>query len=148
HELFVAASSSGYLLCSAPVPVEVQAPWVNFTVAAAVTDQGKPVDVVVGLEQVAPFEGAFKAELQGLPKGVTTEPQEFTKDTTELKFPLVVAEDAPVGKFSALNVNTIIETPNGGVRHASPVGELKVQAPLPAALQAQAPPPAPADAKP
>ncbi len=148
HELFVAASSAGYLLCTAPVPVEVQAPWVNFTVAAAVTDQGKPVDVVVSLEQKAPYEGTFKAELLGLPNGVTTTPLEFSKDTTELKFPLAVAEDAPVGKFSALSINTVIEIPNGGVRHRSAAGELKVQKPLPTKLKAQAPPPAPKEKKP
>ena len=84
----------------------------------------------------------------GLPKGVTTEPQEFTKDTTELKFPLVVAEDAPVGKFSAVSVSTVIQTPNGDVRHQSAAGELKVQKPLPAALKAAAPPPPPKDAAP
>lgn len=120
----------------------------NFTVAAAATDQGKPVDLLVSLEQKVPFEGAFKAELIGLPKGVTAEAIEFSKDTTELKFPLAVAEDTPVGKFGTVSVNTVIETPNGTILHASAPGELKVEKPLPAALQAQAPPPAPAEAAP
>lgn len=148
HEIFVAATGGGYLLCSPPIPFEVQEPWVNFTVAASETEQGKPVEVVVALEQKVPYDGTCKAELLGLPKGVTTEPVEFTKDSTELKFALSVAEDAPPGKFSALNVNTAIETPNGVVLHRSAAGELKVHKPLPAALQAQAPKPAPKEDKP
>ncbi len=142
HEIFVSASSAGYLLCTPPVPFEVQEPWVNFTVAATATDQGKPVELAVNVEQKVAYDGACKAELIGLPKGVTAEPLEFTKDTTELKFNLTVAEDAPVGKFEAVAVNTVIDTPNGTVLHRSAPGELKVQKPLPAALQAQAPAPA------
>ena len=48
-----------------------------------------------------PFEGAAKVELVGLPPGVTTTPQEITKDSTEVMFPLVVAADARVGPSQA-----------------------------------------------
>lgn len=141
HELFVSASGGGYLLCSPPAPVEVQDPWVNFNLANAVTEQGKPVDLVVNLEQKTPFEGAFQAELAGLPKGVTATPLEFNKDTAELKFPLSVAEDAPAGKFGSLSIHTVIKTPNGEILHQSARAELKVQKPLPPKLKAAAPPP-------
>jgi len=148
HEVFVSARAAGYMLCSPFAPVEVQEPWVNFALEAAVTEQGKPVDLVVSLEQAVPFEGTFTAELLGLPNGITTVPLEFSKDTAELKFPLAVAEDAPVGKFESLNINTVIETPGGAVAHRSPAGELKVEKPLPPALQAQTPPPAAEEKKP
>lgn len=142
HGLFVAATGGGYQLCSPPAPVEVQDPWVNFTLASVETEKGKPVEFVVGLEHRTPFEGTFKANLVGMPNGITAEPLDFTKDTAELKFTLNVAEDAPHGKFESLMVDTVISNDKGEIIHRSGTGALKVYEPLPPALQAATPPPA------
>jgi hypothetical protein len=141
HELFVAATGGGYQLCTPPAPVEVQEPWVVFNLAGAETEKGKPVEFVVALEQRTPFEGAFKANLIGMPNGITAEPVEFTKDTTELKFTLNVPAEAPHGKFESLIVDTTIANDQGEVLHRSGAGALKVYEPLPPALQAAAPAP-------
>lgn len=149
HELFVAAVGGGYELCTAPAPVEVQEPWVNFTVAAVETEKGKPVELAVTLEQKVPFEGTFQAQLLGLPNGVTADPQPFTKDSTELKFTVNVTPEAPAGKFEGLLVDTVITSPQGEVIHRGGAGSLKVYEPLPATLQAAAPaPPPPAEGQP
>lgn len=139
HELFVSAQGGGYLLCTPPAPVEVQEPWVDFKLAGAETEKGKPVDYVVALEHRTPFEGAVQATLTGLPKGVSAEPLEYTKDTAELAFKVNVAEDAPKGKFESLFINTVIVNEQGEILHRSGRGELKVYEPLPPALKAEEP---------
>ena len=143
HELFVAAVGGGYELCTAPAPVEVQDPWVNFNVASVETEKGKPVEMVVTVEQKVPYEGTFQAQILGLPNGITVDPLPFTKDTTELKFTVNVTPEAPVGKFEGLLVDTIINNGAGEVIHRGGAGALKVYEPLPATLQAAAPPPPP-----
>lgn len=149
HELFVAAVGGGYELCTAPAPVEVQDAWVNFNVAAVETEKGKPVEMVVALEQKVPYEGTFQAQILGLPNGITVDPLPFTKDTTELKFTINVTPDAPVGKFEGLLVDTVITNEKGDVIHRSGAGSLKVYEPLPATLQTAAPaPPPPAEGAP
>lgn len=143
HELFVAATGGGYELCTAPAPFEVQEPWVNFNVASVETEKGKPVEMVVALEQKVPYEGTFQAQILGLPNGITVDPLPFTKETTELKFTINVTPDAPVGKFEGLLVDTVITSAQGDVIHRSGAGAVKVYEPLPATLQAAAPPPPP-----
>lgn len=143
HELFVAAVGGGYELCTAPAPVEVQDPWVNFNVASVETEKGKPVELVVTVEQKVPYEGTFQAQILGLPNGITVDPLPFTKDTTELKFTVNVTPEAPVGKFEGLLVDTIINNGAGEVIHRGGAGALKVYEPLPPTLQAAAPPPPP-----
>jgi hypothetical protein len=148
HELFVAAVGGGYELCTAPAPVEVQDPWVNFNVASVETEKGKPVEMVVTVEQKVPYEGTFQAQILGLPNGITVDPLPFTKDTTELKFTVNVTPEAPVGKFEGLLVDTTINNGAGEVIHRGGAGALKVYEPLPATLQAAAPPPPPAEGAP
>jgi len=147
HELFVAAVGGGYELCTAPAPVEVQDPWVNFNVASVETEKGKPVEMLVTVEQKVPYEGTFQAQILGLPNGITVDPLPFTKDTTELKFTINVTPEAPVGKFEGLLVDTVITNPAGEVIHRGGAGALKVYEPLPATLAAPAPPP-PAEGEP
>lgn len=148
HELFVAATGGGYELCTPPAPVEVQEPWVNFNLAGGETEMGKPVEIAVTLDQHTPYDGTFKAQLVGLPNGVTAEPLDYTKDTAELKFQVSVAADAPEGKFNSLMIDTVISTDKGDIIHRSGTCELKIYKPLPPTLQAAAPAPAPAEVKP
>lgn len=134
YPLLVQAAAGGYLLCTPFTPVEVQARWVQFALDAVETEQGAPLDYTVALTQVQPFEGEFLAELGGLPRGVTTEPQPFTKDTVELVFPLVVAEDAPPGKHASLLVQAAIEVAEEPVQHGNSGGQLTIYEPLPPEL--------------
>lgn len=141
HNIFVAASAAGWQLCTPFTPVEVQQPWVSLQLAAASTDQGKPTEMVVAVTQRQPFEGSFPVVLNGLPKDVTTEPQQITKDTTELKFPLNVAADSPAGKFESVFAQFDVVVNNEPVTHVMGGGVLSIFEPLPATLQAAAPAP-------
>ena len=134
HQVMVQASAGGYLLCTPFTPVEVQARWVNFALETVETEQGKPLEYKVAVTQAQPFDGEFDAQLVGLPKGVTTEPQHLTKDTAELVFPLTVAGDAPAGKHGSLVVNADIIVSGEPVQHITGGGQLTIFEPLPPEL--------------
>lgn len=142
YNLFVAASSSGWLVCTPYFPVGIEAPWVAFEVPAVQTDQGKPVEMLVKVNQVKPFEGEFPLTLTGFPKGITCDPVPFTKDSTELKFTINVAEDAPEGKFEGIVARAEITTNGEPVRHNSGSGRVQVFKPLPPDVAAATPAPA------
>lgn len=134
HQLIVQASAAGFLLCTPFTPVEVQSQWVLFTLAEVETEQGKSLEYKVSVNQNQPFEGEFEARLVGLPKGVSAESQLFTKDTTELVFPVTVAEDAPPGKHESLRVYANIMVAEEPVQHGNGGGLLKIFKPLPPEL--------------
>ncbi|MCC6488696.1 MAG: PPC domain-containing protein [Candidatus Hydrogenedentes bacterium] len=144
----VVGSSEGYTVSTALTPVTVQAPWVTFEVTKAETEQGKPAQLVVNVTQAQEYTGTYKAELLGLPKGVTSQPLDITHDTTQLTFPLEVAADAPAGKFQNIFVRSVLATEGEEVLHQSGGGNLTIYEPLPPALQEAAPAPAPEAPKP
>lgn len=150
NNIFVQAQSAGYTICSPLTPIDVQAQWFNFTVPQVETELGKPVEMVVQVAQVKPFEGEFDVALLSLPKGITAAPQKINKATTELRFPIEVAPDATVGKHPSIMGEVYVQVNGEGVRHVSGGGQLTVYEPLPAAMQAAAPPPeaAPAEGAP
>jgi hypothetical protein len=55
-------------------------PYLAMTFPPATTEQGKSLDYTVTITHQTPFEGAAKVELVGLPPGVTSTPQDITKD--------------------------------------------------------------------
>ena len=65
HELFVAASGGGYLLCTPPAPVEVQEPWVKFNLASAETEKREARGIRGGCRAAH----ALRGDLQGEPGG-------------------------------------------------------------------------------
>jgi hypothetical protein len=141
QNIFVQAQSAGYTVCSPLTPVNVQPQWFNFAVPNVETEQGKPVEMVVAVSQVKPFDGEFDVNLLSLPRGITTTPQKITKDTTEVRFPIEVAADAPVGKHPSVMGEVFVTVNGEGVRHVSGGGQVTVYEPLPAEMQAAAPAP-------
>jgi len=108
------------------------APYLAMTFPPAATEQGKPLDYTIAVEHATPFEGPAKVELVGLPPGVTTAPQEITKESKEVKFPLTVAPDARVGHHKQLYCQVTIIENGEPVLHTVGTGELRIDAPLPA----------------
>ena len=140
--LAVVGSSSGYTLSTSLTPIEIAKPWVTFDVAKVETEQGKPTQLAVTVNQAQDYPGAYKAELLGLPKGVTSQPQDISHETTQLTFPIEVAADAPAGKFEGLFVRSVLTYEGEEVLHQSGGGNLTIFTPLPPEMQAPAPPPA------
>ena len=133
--IVIEARSAGWETCTPFVTLDVQEPWVTFTVANIQAEQGQTAEATVTVAQSQPYEGTFKVNPVGLPKGVTAEPQDFTKETTELKFPVQIAADAPDGKHTSLYMHTTLEVNGEPVHHRSGGAELAIFKPLPPELQ-------------
>lgn len=140
----VEGEAAGYRVCTPFTPIEVTAPWVDFQMPEIQTEQGQPVELKVTMTKGQDFEGTHSVQLLGLPKGLTTGPQEFTKDTTEVTFPIEVAADAPEGKHGPLLFRAIITQNEEPILHASSGAKVVIYKPLPPTLQqAAAPEPKP-----
>lgn len=111
--------------------------YITMAYPTVATEQGKGLDYAVAITQATPFSGAAKVELVGLPPGVTTTPQEITKDSTEVKFPLQVAADARVGHHKSLYCVVTVMENEEPVVHTIGTGELRIDAPLPPPQTAQ-----------
>ena len=143
-DVIVLAESAGWQVCTPKTPIQVTPQWVSFQVANVEVEQGQAKEIVVQVTQTQPYEGTFEAVMTALPGGVTTTPQPFTKDTTELRFPLTVAPEAPAGKHTAMYIETTLTANEEPIRHISGGAEMKIYEPLPPELQqAAAPEPAP-----
>jgi hypothetical protein len=89
------------------------------------------------LDHNTPFEGSAKAELLGLPPGVSVEALEFNNETKELAFDVKTSKDTPVGNHKSLFCRVTIM--QNGEPIIATVGntELRVNAP-PATAQVAA----------
>ena len=145
-----AATPKGPVLVSSKlVPLKVAEPYLTMALSLAATEQGKPTIMSGKVEVQHEFAGSATAELLGLPAGVTTPPVQFTKDQTELNFPLTVAADAPVGKHNNVFCRVTIPENNSTILHqVAQGGTLRIDKPStppPAVAQAAPEPPKPAD---
>ena len=86
--------------------------FVTFDMKRSACDKGQPAQIQCALAHATPFEGKAKAELLGLPPGVSVAPVEFTKETKELAFEVKTTKDTPVGSHKTLFCQTTI-TQNG-----------------------------------
>jgi hypothetical protein len=105
-------------------------------------EQGQETEYHVKIEKQADFEGTAKAELVGLPANSSTQPVEFTKDTTELVFKISTTAEAKPGRYNSLVCVTKFDAGGDTVTHTLGTGELRIDAPLPpkvAAAPAAAP---------
>ena len=114
----------------------------NFNFNKTAAEIGQDIEMLVNVEKKQDFEGAAKIELLGLPAGTSTEPAEFTKDTTEVVFKIKIDESARPGTYKTL-VCRAVSTVNGEpVTYTQGSGELRVDKPLPPKVAA-APKPEP-----
>ena len=85
-----------------------------------------------GGKEASDFEGAAKVEMFGLPNEVTTEPQEITKDSTELVFHVKTTANSPAGKHKTVICRATIMANGEPITHTLGTGELRIDEPLPA----------------
>lgn len=145
------------LVSSALTTLKVADPYVSMTLDLAATEQGKPTSMLAKIENLHPFEGNATVELLGLPHGAGCPPQTFTKDQTELTFPVAIAADAAVGKHDGVFCRINVPENGATILHQAAMNStLRIDAPHPAPVaKADAPPavaqpaaPAPAGEKP
>lgn len=129
--LVLTGSSAGYSVSTQVAALEIAEPWMTFDVAAVETEQGKPVNLLVKVAQAHAYEGAAKAQLLGLPKGVTAPTLDVAADVTEVTFPLEVAADAAPGKHQNIFVQAVVTANAEPVLHKWGSGQVTVFKPLP-----------------
>jgi hypothetical protein len=131
------------LVSSALTPLKVADPYVALTLDLAATEQGKPTSMLAKIEQLHPFEGNATVELLGLPHGTACPPQNFTKDQTELTFPIAIAADATVGKHNGVFCRVNVPENGATILHQTAMNStLRIDAPPPAPVAKADTPPA------
>ncbi len=73
-------------------------------VEPAVAEQGRTVTVAVALEHARPLPASMTAILEGLPSRVEASPVPVAPEARRLEFRVVLARDAPVGRYEGLAV--------------------------------------------
>ncbi len=111
--------------------LEIAEMFFNLAVGKTAVEQGQETQLVVKIEKTRDFEGAAKIELVGLPNGATVEPLEFTKDTTEVVFPIKTVADAKVGRHQSILCRAIPIVAGEPVMHTVGTGEIRIDKPLP-----------------
>jgi hypothetical protein len=97
------AEHKGPTWVSSPMSeMEIAQPFVTFEITRTACEQGQAAQLYCKLNHVVPFEGEAKAELLGMPAEVTSEARTFTKDTTELVFPLNTTAASPAGNHKTI----------------------------------------------
>lgn len=108
-------------------PLEVTSPYLKMTLPMAAMHPGESSTLTAKIEHLKPFEGEAKATLHGLPSGVTSEPQSFTKSTQELSFPITTTPEARIGKHTNLFVYAYIPLNDAEIAHnAASGGTLRI----------------------
>jgi hypothetical protein len=115
------AAASGF------VPLTVAEPYLTLALDLAAGTIGSPSAILAKIETLREFSGQATAELQALPHGVTSSPVHFTKDQTEITFPLTISGDAKPGKTTGLLCK--VSVPENGARvihHTAQGGTLRI----------------------
>jgi hypothetical protein len=121
------------LRCSTDlVDLQVAEPLHKLTMFKAAVEQGREIEVKVGIQKLRDFEGTATAELGGLPANTTSSPVTFTKDTTELVFKVSATANARPGRYTSVVCVTRVPWEGETITYTQGGGELRVDAPLPA----------------
>ena len=144
--LVLATTDSGFgpvTIASEFVELDVQDALFQFKFAKTMAEQGKPADVVVGIELTRPAEGTVEVELLGLPPGTTCATAKITvaADAKQLIFPLTIPAETRAGNYKTLVCRGTVTSDKGLISQTNGNAEVQIDVPV-------APPPAPAAAAP
>lgn len=116
----------------------VSDPFVKFTFPMLAIEQGQQTNLVVTIDKNKDFDGTAQAELVGLPNEVTSVPQQLTKESTELTFPIATTEKSPPGLHKSLLAKVVITASGEPITHLLGPGELRIQKPVPKKTESNA----------
>jgi len=128
--------------------IEICTPFVKYRVAdqymklkyvTSAVERGSSLDFPIQIENVTPFEGKAKVELIGLPNKVTSVPQEITKDTKEVVFPIKTDATSPLGEHKNLFCRITVMENGEPVLHNIGTGRLRLNKPAPKIVKKAAP---------
>jgi hypothetical protein len=129
--------------------LEIAAPFVAFNMDRQAVEQGKETDIHCKVQLNAPFEGAAKVKLVGLPHLVTAPEMDITKETKEFTFKVKTDPKSPPGQHKNLFCQVVVTQNGEPVFHNVGYSELRIDPPPPPKpTAAAAPAPMPQAAKP
>ncbi len=142
--LVLATAESGFgpvTIASEFIELDVQEALFQFKFAKTMAEQGKPADVIVGLELKRPIEGTIEVELLGLPPGTSSPTPKLTvaADAKQLVFPLQIPAETRAGNYKTLVCRGTVTHEKGIISQTNGNAEVQIDVPV-------APPPAPAAA--
>lgn len=142
--------NGGVEVASQMAQLTISDSYFSFAFDKAAGELNQETQMVIKVEKKIDFEGEATAELLGLPANTSSKPEplKFTKDSTELVFPIKIDQTAKPGVYKTLVCRAIVTVNGEPVTHTLGAGELRVDEPLPPkpaapqpAAQPQAPPP-------
>mgnify|MGYP006276503583 CR=1 FL=1 len=116
-------------VASPPVRLEVAEPFTTATLKRAACEQGQEARIACVLAHPRPFAGEATARLLGLPPETSAPEVTYTKDTTELVFPVATNEKSPPGNHKSLVVELVTFVDGEPVRMNAGSVELKIAKP-------------------
>jgi hypothetical protein len=121
------------LVASQQAQLEVSDTFFNLTFEKAAAELNQEASLLVRIEQKQDFEGAATVKLVGLPAktSCSVESLEFTKDATDVAFPVKIGEDARPGKYQTLVCQAVVMKNGEPINHTFGGGELRIDKPLP-----------------
>jgi hypothetical protein len=144
--LVLASTDSGFgpvTIASEFIELDVQDALFQFKFTKTMAEQGKPADVVVGIELKRPAEGTVEVEILGLPPGTTcaTPKLALAADAKQLVFPLTIPPETRAGNYKTIVARGTVTNDKGLISQTNGNAEVQIDVPV-------APPPAPAAAAP
>jgi hypothetical protein len=153
--LVLATTDSGFgpvTIASEFVELDVQDALFQFKFAKTMAEQGKPADVVVGVELKSAVQGTVEVEILGLPPGTTCATPKLTvaADTKQLVFPLTIPAETRAGNYKTIVARGTVTSDKGLISQTNGNAEVQIDVPVapPPAPAATAPMPTPAPAAP
>ena len=119
-----------FAVASRPVNLDVAEPLLQLAIDRAAAEQGSELFLIGKF--AAPAAVAAKAMLLGLPANCTAKEVAVAQGDTEVRFPVTVAADAPLGKHASIICELHVPQGDAAVIHTVKVGELRIDKPLPA----------------
>jgi hypothetical protein len=121
------------------VQLEVTESVFEFKFNKTMAEQGKPADVIVGVEMKKPVEGTIEVEILGLPPGTSspTPKLTLTPDAKQLAFPVTIPPEARAGNYKTVVCRGTVTNEKGVITQVNGNAEVQIDVPV-------APPPAPA----
>ena len=124
-----------FTVASRPVNLDIAEPLLQLAIDRTAAEQGSELFLTGKFS--APAAVAAKAMLLGLPANCTAKEVSVVPDDTEVRFPVTVGGDAPVGKHGAVVCELHVPQGDAAVIHTVKVGELRIDKPLPAVATAE-----------
>lgn len=116
----------------------------TFEFAKTMAEQGKPVDVIVGVKLKRPVEGQIELEILGVPPGTTATnaKQAIPADAERLAFKVEVPAETRAGNYKTIVFRGTVTSPQGVITQVNGNAEMQVDVPIVAVTPTPAPSPA------